>query len=1172
MGTRALLTLSAVVLGTVLSPEPATAGPAAAAMSFVPNRGQAGDGVAWLAHSPRAAVAFSGAGLTVAFPRHGRSVGLTFVDADGPAAFHGLDRLPGTANYFLGADRGSWSSGVPTFRGLELRQLYPGVDLRFEGEGSGLKGTFVVTPGADRSRIRWRYSGVDRVVARPDGALELVAGELTVEEVAPVAWQEIEGRRIPVEVSYRLAADGTVGLGIGAHDPRRELVIDPYLEFATLLGGGEGEEGREVVVDGDGNAYVTGSTLSADFPGAGPPQSAFAGPFSPSNLGDAFVFKLAPDGETVLFMTYLGGAGEEVGDAIALDGEGNVVIAGSTESTDFPTVNALQGSQGGQDCSSAPCNDLFVAKLSAAGDALVFSTYLGGSRNESAGLVDFGTRLHTMGVDTDSAGNVYVLGASDSPDFPTVNGYQASRAGLDDLVLAKLSPDGGQLLYSTYLGGSGAEYSGDIAADDSGRVWLAGGTLSSDWPVRNAFDPSKNPVSDAVVAELDTTVVGNASLIWSTHLGGDDSEQAFAIGVDEQRNVFVAGFTESSDFPVAGAFQPTNASVAAGEPNPRDAFLAVLAPDGRTLVYGTYLGGSARDVAYDLAVEAGGTAVIAGPTSSDDLPLRLAWQSRRFAGIDLFVSRIDPQLPGPASLTSSSYLGGGDSDVLYGVDAGPDGSIFVTGAIRGVDSSSFPVGTTLGANGTGDGVLVARLEPGLQAWMLVGSRADGLNDSIWRTAVAVLNPEQSDAEVELRFHGAGGVLSRSWTVPAGAQLLLQDAVGELGGSGNGAIEVLADREVKVTSRTYNLVAPSSACSPGGTLGQGFASFGVREALHAGESAWLPQLVETDAYRTNIALTNTGRAPARVTVRLHMGSGSQVATTTVDLAPGQWTQLNRPFFQLAGDAQVLRGYARVTVEEGSGVLAVGSVVDNVTNDPTTIPMVPAEGAGASESWVVVGSHADGANMSRWRTDLGVLHPGGGTAQLSVRVHAPTTVYSFSTAVSSGNQLLFEDVVGFAGFSGSAAIEVVADRPLVVTSRTYNQVAAGRACYAEGTLGQELVGHPAGAGLDAGQSAWLTQLTENAAFRTNVALTNTGDETAVVTVRLYSGDGAEVASFQVTLAPGEWFQDNRPFFNRAGRTDLDSGYARVTVEAGGAVLAIGSVVDNLTNDPTTVEPVL
>ena len=1138
----------------------------AADLAFVPNRGQAAAGIAWLGHAPGGTVAVSATAVSLALPALELPVELRFVDGDAAAAVVGIEPLPGTVSYLRGDDPAAWRTALPSFAGVAVRDLYPGVELQLEGPGATLKGTFVVAPGADPAQLRWRYHGVEEVRLRPDGSLELDAARRQLSEAAPIAWQLDGGVRVPVAVSYRLAADGTLGFALGSYDPARELVIDPYLELASLVGGSDADEGRDVAVDAAGNIYLTGSTRSGDFIAAGAPQATYAGPTDPANLGDAFIAKLAPDGHTVLWMTYLGGSGQDVGDALRLTPGGDIVIAGTTESTDFPTRNPLQAAQGGQDCSSPPCTDLFVARLAASGDALVFSTYLGGSRDEIASLVDFGTRQHTVGLDVDGAGNVYVVGVSDSPDFPVAGGFQSQPAGLSDLVLATLAPGGGQLRYSTYLGGSGAEYSGGVAADDSGRAWVVGGTLSSNLPLRNALQTQRRGPADAVAARFDTTRAGAASLLSATYLGGDSNDQAFDVAVDGTGNAVVTGVTGSTDFPLAGAFQAVNASAA--EPQPRDAFLAVLAAGGGQLLYGTYFGGSGFDVAYDLAMDDAGVVAITGPTRSDDLPVRLPYQAARREGLDVFVARFDPGRSGDASLLDATYLGGDESDNAYGIASAGDGSVVVTGFTGGAVSETFPVDTTLGPIATSDGAFVARLAPRVQQWVLVGSRADGANDSLWRTDLGLFNASDSVAEVEVRFHGAGGVLTETLMVAPGRQRILVDVVGRLGGSGSGAIEVLANRDVKLTSRTYNLVATGQTCYPGGTLGQGFGATGSRAALVAGDRAWLPQLAETAAYRTNIALTNTGLAPAHVTVRLFDGEGRQLASYGVDLAPGQWRQENRPFFRLAGRTDVTSGYATVTVDQGGGVVAVGSVVDNVTNDPTSVPMVPGD-AGGTTTWVLVASHADGANNSVWRTDLAILNSGSGDATATVRLHLPNGgTLERVVAVPFRDQVLLADVVGSLSYTGSGAVEVISDSPVVVSSRIYNRVAASQPCYGGGTLGQENAGYGPDDGLAAGDSAWLNQLSENAAYRTNIALTNSGDTTATVLVELFDGNGTALVSYRLELAPGQWRQDNRPFSRRAGRSDLAAAAARITVEAGGGILATASVVDNVTNDPTTV----
>lgn len=223
------------------------------------------------------------------------------------------------------------------------------------------------------------------------------------------------------------------------------------------------------------------------------------------------------------------------------------------------------------------------------------------------------------------------------------------------------------------------------------------------------------------------------------------------------------------------------------------------------------------------------------------------------------------------------------------------------------------------------------------------------------------------------------------------------------------------------------------------------------------------------------------------------------------------------------------------------------------------------------WVPVASHGAGSSSSQWRTDLGLLNPGSAAATAEVRFHASGGVVSSTVTVPAGSQSILVDVVEQLGASGSAALEVRADQLLVVTSRTYSEIASTASCYAGGTLGQDYPSMASDGGLGAGASAWLPQLSETTRYRTNIALTNTGTTAATVTVTLYDGSGVEVGSYTVELAAGEWKQDNRPFAARFGRTDLARGYARVTVTAGSGVLAFASVVDNTTNDPTTVRAV-
>jgi len=227
-----------------------------------------------------------------------------------------------------------------------------------------------------------------------------------------------------------------------------------------------------------------------------------------------------------------------------------------------------------------------------------------------------------------------------------------------------------------------------------------------------------------------------------------------------------------------------------------------------------------------------------------------------------------------------------------------------------------------------------------------------------------------------------------------------------------------------------------------------------------------------------------------------------------------------------------------------------------------------GAAALTSWVQVASRASGAYGSQWRTDLGILNPGAQAAVVQVRFHKSGGVVQNSVNVAAGQQAILVDVVGQIPSTGSAGLEVVSSQPVVVSSRTYNQVAAGVECFPGGTLGQNYDAFTAARALQQGQVAHLTQLQENAAYRTNIALTNAGAVAAQVAVVLYDGNGTQLGQYTVALAPGERKQEDRPFYTKGGQSSLAAGYARVTVVQGSGIIASASVVDNTTNDPTTM----
>ncbi|MGV8041198.1 MAG: hypothetical protein AB2L07_14360 [Thermoanaerobaculaceae bacterium] len=467
-------------------------------------------------------------------------------------------------------------------------------------------------------------------------------------------------------------------------------------------------------------------------------------------------------------------------------------------------------------------------------------------------------------------------------------------------------------------------------------------------------------------------------------------------------------------------------------------------------------------------------------------------------------------------------------------------------------------------------VAATAAQPPAPRWLQVAARTPGLAGSQWRTGLGLLAPADAPANVELRFHGSSGVLASAAYLTAGSQVLYSDVVGDLGGSGSGALEVRSDRPVDVTSRTYNLVAGNAACYPNGTFGQYYPSFGSGDALDAGDVAFLPHLTENARFRSNLAFTNTGPATATVDVDLLGGDGAALGSFSLSIRPGQLVQETRVFQRRAGQTAVERGSARVTVSAGSGVIVSASVVDNSTNDPTTLPAqaLPAAGAPVAQ-WVQVAAHGPGLAGSQWRTDLGLLNPGAEAASAEVRFYPATgAVRSTTVPVAAGAQAILADVVGALGGSGNGAMEVRSDLPLVVTSRTYNLVATGAACYPGGTFGQYYGPYTSAAALQAGGSARLPHLSENAAFRTNLAFTNTGSTRAELAVELLDGAGELLHAFSVSLEPGQYRSENQAFRRLAGQTSLAAGSARVSLTSGAGVIVSASVVDNTTNDPTTI----
>jgi hypothetical protein len=449
------------------------------------------------------------------------------------------------------------------------------------------------------------------------------------------------------------------------------LVIDPVLKYATYLGGTGGDVAYGIAVDSSGNAYITGTTSSANFPTLGPEQSSNKG------SGDAFVTKLNTDGSALVYSTFLGGTGTDAASAIAIYA-GDAFITGSTNSADFPVTTASSTSLGGFQTTYGGNSDAFVTQLNSKGDTLVYSSYLGGHG------ADFG-----QGIAVDTSGNAYVTGSTQSNDFPTtLSAYQAGPAGGGDAFVSKVNFDGSALVYSTYLGGLQADVGQAIRVDGSGNAYVTGYTFSSNFPPANPYQGSNAGAADAFVSKLNSS---GSALVFSTYLGGTEDDRGFGIAIDSSSNVYVVGETQSSDFPTSTSSIPYQSQ----NMGKGDAFVAKLSSSGLNLSYSTFLGGTDVDKANGVAVDTSGNAFVIGFTQSSDFPVA-SWIQRLLGGPggsicstsacpDAFVAEVNPT---GAGVVYSTYLGGNGADYGQAIALSTSGNAYLAGSTA---STNFPI-------------------------------------------------------------------------------------------------------------------------------------------------------------------------------------------------------------------------------------------------------------------------------------------------------------------------------------------------------------------------------------------------------------------------------------------------------------------------------------------------
>jgi hypothetical protein len=672
-------------------------------------------------------------------------------------------------SYMLGSDPSQWRVGLRTFREITYRGIYPGIDLMLRASVSGLKYEWRIAPGADPSAIQVRVDGEVELSLDASGALAIEAAGTTVLDARPVSFQSVRD----VDCRYRIHDGNAFGFECSAWSTLDTLVIDPLL-YSTYLGGSLADVPSAIAVDDSGNAVIVGNSFSADFPAT----AAMIGP-GDSNGTNVFVAKINPSGTGLVFATVIGGSAADVATDVAVDPSGEIFLTGTTNSSDFPTTTAAwrpsypgghadgfaarlsaNGTQlvystflggmnvqmggiavgpGGRACIAGTTNsasfpvtpgafstvfsngsvtgppDAFVLCLTEGGDAAVFSTFLGGSSQDSA------ARLVV-----DGAGNVVVTGFTTSSDFPVTGGtYDNSSNGFADAFVVKLNATGSSLDFSSYLGGSQSDFGLDVALVGESDFVVLGFATSQDFPTTyGSFQPGPGNTGgfgtqDAFVARFDPST---AALKFSTYFGGPAADRPAALAVDAEGDVYTVGTSQGGLIPTTPNAQR---SVFGGGGS--DVFLAKISPTGSVLDYSTYLGGSAADRGVDVKVCPDGAVLLLGQTNSSDIPTSSGASGvTPFGDADAFVWSL--QVPSPTLFLTSPSNGTNVSTPAVWVSGVTDPGVNLT--VNGIR-------VAVGANGS-FGVVIALL-PGATEILATATDARG-NVSVASVWVAFVDP------------------------------------------------------------------------------------------------------------------------------------------------------------------------------------------------------------------------------------------------------------------------------------------------------------------------------------------------------------------------------------------------------------------------------------------------
>lgn len=642
---------------------------------------------------------------------------MRFEGANPAAQIVGEDQLPGQVNYFVGDNPKKWHSNVPTYSRVKYSSIYPGVDLVYYGNQRHLEYDLIVAPGANPQSVVLNLQGAQNlhVTANGDLAVRMADGEVQLQK--PLVYQNINGQKKLIAASYALAGNHRVKFAVADYDRQQPLVLDPVLNYSTYLGGTNDEIAWAIAVDSNNNAVVAGNTFSTDFPVTAANVS--AEPETSNTFGEIFVTQLNSTGTAELYSTYLSGSSDQ-GDyafGVAVDSSNMIYVTGQTFSTDFPTTTGAFKLS----LPSNPSGSSYVTKIDPTKSgiaSLAYSSYIGGNSG------DFGDA-----VAAGAGGNVFVSGVSfSSPtaspfstvtNFPvTANAFQNTLNTADgNAYLTRIDTTqsgNASLIYSSYLGGSGdnagnpnstgtGEEAFGVAVDSTNNAYLVGTTTSLDFPVTTGAYKTTAPaaIANGVVffSKINTAASGTASLVYSTYLGGTNTNAGdfgSGIAIGPNNVAYLVGSSSSVDFPTtSGAYLSTGNTIGL-------AFISLIDPSATgaaQLKYSTLLGGTAGTLGASIKADSLGNAYVTGGTGSSDFPTTAgSFQQTLTAGAPgaAFIAKLNPASTGAADLLYSTFFGGAGSgagsDQAFGIaiDSATPANAYIAGQVYS-PASSFPV-------------------------------------------------------------------------------------------------------------------------------------------------------------------------------------------------------------------------------------------------------------------------------------------------------------------------------------------------------------------------------------------------------------------------------------------------------------------------------------------------